>query len=99
MQDVNSVYFKEYKCDVNGKEKLWYISFDYRGVHTFYSHPETFGSLIYYHKSCVEFTKPNVSTADLILKYVTKKIDEKVKKGYKLGNATASYNVSTNSFY
>ncbi|PLC59425.1 hypothetical protein CIK00_03905 [Photobacterium carnosum] len=98
MQDVSSLYFNGYKCNVNGKDKLWYIAFDSRGVHTFYSDPETLDSLIYYHKSYAEFIKPHVNSMDLILKYVDKKISEKVKKGYVLENATASYDIPTNSF-
>ena len=82
---------------MDGKDKYWGIAFDSRGTHTFYSHPETLDTLIYYHKPYAEFIKPNMNVAELLLQYVTKKINEKVKKGYTLENATASYDVPTNT--
>ncbi|AWK84532.1 hypothetical protein C5F64_14775 [Photobacterium damselae subsp. damselae] len=98
MLDVSNLKFKEYKCSVSGgKDKLWYIAYDNRGIHTFYSHPDTLDTLVYYHKPIDELPNLAVNQDQALIKYVNQKENEKLRKGYIFIKSDAVYDINTNT--
>lgn len=93
---MSNVKFQIYEASQNQSSsiKKWAIGEDKRGVHTFFTEPGG-SDLIYYHKPLLTDFNNNISESS---KYVSKKISEKIRKGYGLV-LTGFFNSKSRTFY